>query len=95
MIIEARQENMGGKSYTSARIKTQGKKTFRYGRIDIRVKLPKGKGIWPALWLLPQDNVFGIWPKSGEIHMMEAIGSEPDKFFWEHCITAPDREVQL
>ncbi len=79
MIIEARQEIMGGKSYTSAKIKTQGKKTFRYGRIEIRAKLPKGKGIWPALWLLPQDNVYGVWPKSGEIDLMEAIGSEPDK----------------
>lgn len=79
MIIEARQENLGGKNYTSARIKTQGKKGFKWGRIDIRAKLPVGKGIWPALWLLPQDNVYGGWPKSGEIDLMEAIGSEPNK----------------
>lgn len=79
MIIEARQENAGGKNYTSAKIKTQGKKTYRYGRIDVRAKLPAGRGIWPALWLLPQDNVYGSWPKSGEIDLMEAIGSEPNK----------------
>jgi beta-glucanase (GH16 family) len=79
MIIEARAEAYGGKNYTSSRIKTQGKKTFQYGRIDIRAILPKGKGIWPAFWLLPQDNVYGTWPKSGEIDMMEAVGSETSK----------------
>ena len=79
MLIEAKAESFGGRSYTSARIKTQGKKAFRYGRIDIRAILPKGKGIWPALWLLPQDNVYGTWPKSGEIDMMELVGSEPAK----------------
>lgn len=79
MIIEARAESFGGKNYTSSRIKTQGKKTFKYGRIDIRAILPKGSGIWPAFWLLPQDNVFGGWPKSGEIDMMEVKGGEPAK----------------
>jgi len=79
MIIEAKAEAFGGKNYTSARIKTQGKKTFKFGRIDIRALLPKGKGIWPALWLLPQDNVYGGWPRSGEIDLLELIGSEPAK----------------
>src|SRR6185295_19052419 len=75
MIIEAKAETFGGKNYTSSRIKTQGKKTFKFGRIDIRAILPKGKGIWPALWLLPQDNVYGGWPKCGQIDMMENVGS--------------------
>ncbi|HVU58449.1 MAG TPA: glycoside hydrolase family 16 protein, partial [Puia sp.] len=79
MMIEARAESVGGKSYTSSRIKTQGKKTFKFGRIDIRAILPTTKGLWPALWLLPQDNVYGGWPTSGEIDMMEAIGSAPSK----------------
>ncbi|MEO5564579.1 MAG: family 16 glycosylhydrolase [Chitinophagaceae bacterium] len=79
MIIEAKAEAFGGKSYTSSRIKTQGKKAFQFGRIDIRAILPKGKGIWPAFWLLPQDNVFGGWPRSGEIDMMEYMGSETTK----------------
>ncbi len=79
MIIEAKAESFGGKNYTSARIKTQGKKTFKFGRIDIRAILPKGKGIWPAFWLLPQDNVYGNWPKSGEIDMMENMGSDPSR----------------
>ncbi len=79
MIIEAKAETFGGKNYTSSRIKTQGKKTFKYGRIDVRAILPKGSGIWPAFWLLPQNNVFGTWPKSGEIDMMEMKGGEPAK----------------
>lgn len=79
MIIEAKAESYGGKNYTSSRIKTQGKKSFKYGRIDIRAILPKGKGIWPAFWMLPQDNVFGGWPRSGEIDIMELVGSEPAK----------------
>lgn len=79
MIIEARKENFGGKSYTSSKILTRGKKVFKYGRIDVRAKLPKGKGIWPAFWLLPQNNVFGGWPSSGEIDLMELVGHEPNR----------------
>ena len=81
MIIEAKSESYGGKNFTSSRIKTQGKKSFKFGRIDIRALLPKGKGIWPALWMLPQNNVFGNWPRSGEIDIMELVGSEPAKAF--------------
>ena len=79
MIIEAKSESYGGKNYTSSRIKTQSKKSFKYGRVDIRAILPKGKGIWPAFWMLPQENVFGGWPRSGEIDIMELVGSEPSK----------------
>ena len=77
MIIEARKESYSGKNYTSSKILTRGKKTFKFGRIDIRAKLPTGKGIWPAFWLLPQGNVYGDWPKSGELDMMEMIGHQP------------------
>lgn len=81
MIIEARKEDFSGKSYTSSKILTRGKKVFKFGRIDIRAKLPKGKGIWPAFWLLPQNNIFGGWPKSGEIDLMEMIGHEPGRTY--------------
>lgn len=68
--------NEGGK-YTSARITTQGKKEFKYGRIDIRAKLPIGQGIWPALWMLGA-NIGNIgWPACGEIDIMENIGRLP------------------
>jgi beta-glucanase (GH16 family) len=81
MIIEARKENFGGKQYTSSKIVSAGKRAFKFGRIDIRAKLPKGKGIWPALWLLPQENIFGGWPKSGELDLMELVGHEPNKTY--------------
>lgn len=79
LLIEARKESFGGKSYTSSKIVSRGKKVFKYGRMDIRAKLPKGKGIWPALWMLPQNNVFGGWPTSGEIDIMELVGHEANK----------------
>jgi len=81
MIIEAKKENVGGKNYTSTKILTRGKKVFKYGRIDFRAILPKGKGIWPAFWMLPQDNVHGGWPTSGELDIMENIGHEPTRTY--------------
>jgi beta-glucanase (GH16 family) len=81
MIIEARPEAFGGKNYTSTKILTRGKKVFKFGRIDIRAKLPRGKGIWPAFWLLPQNNTFGGWPRSGELDLMELVGHEPGKVY--------------
>ena len=81
LVIEARKENYNGKTYTSSKIVTRAKKTFKFGRIDIRAKLPKGKGIWPALWMLPQNNVYGGWPTSGEIDIMELIGHEPHRVY--------------
>lgn len=77
LIIEARQENHGGFQYTSSRIITRGKKEFKYGRIDIRAALPKGKGIWPALWMLGSNFQTTGWPACGEIDIMELIGSQP------------------
>ncbi len=79
MVIEAKKESFGGREYTSSKIVSRGKKTFKFGRIDIRAKLPYGKGIWPALWMLPEKNVFGGWPRSGEIDIMELVGHEPGK----------------
>lgn len=81
LLIEARKENYNGKAYTSSKIVSRGKKIFKYGRVDIRAKLPKGKGIWPALWMLPQNNVYGGWPTSGEIDIMEMIGHEPHRVY--------------
>ncbi|HYH16028.1 MAG TPA: glycoside hydrolase family 16 protein, partial [Flavisolibacter sp.] len=81
MIIEARKEDFSGKNYTSAKIVSRGKKTFKYGRMEFRAKLPKGKGIWPAFWMLPQSNVYGNWPTSGELDIMEMVGHEPNKVY--------------
>ncbi len=74
LVIEARQE---GSAYTSARIITRDKQSFKYGRIDIRAKLPKGQGLWPALWMLGQSYGTEGWPACGEIDIMEMVGKSP------------------
>ncbi len=74
LVIEARQEEYRGSRYTSARIKTQHKQTFEYGRIEARMKLPTGKGIWSAFWMLGEDMPRVGWPRAGEIDIMENIG---------------------
>lgn len=73
LIITARQESQNGKEYSSARISTVDRFAFRYGRIEARIRLPSGQGLWPAFWLLPQDNSYGTWAASGEIDVMEAV----------------------
>jgi beta-glucanase (GH16 family) len=82
LVIEARKESRGGKNYTSARLLTQGKASWTYGRIEIRAKLPKGIGSWPAIWMLG-DNFSTIgWPACGEIDIMEHVGKEQDMVLW-------------
>lgn len=79
LVIEARKESISGFNYSSARLTTQNKKTFTYGRVDIRAKLPRGKGIWPALWMLGSNISTVGWPASGEIDIMEYLGHETNK----------------
>lgn len=67
--------------YNSARINTKNKLAFTYGKIEIIAKVPKGRGTWPALWLLSQNNKYGHWPKSGEIDIMEHVGREENEVF--------------
>ena len=74
LVIEARRENFGGRAYTSARLTTEGKFSFRYGRVDIRAAMPAGQGLWPALWMLGANFSRVGWPASGEIDIMEMIG---------------------
>ena len=76
LVIEARQENYLGSSYTSARLKTQGKVSWTYGRIEARIKIPRGQGIWPAFWMLGTNITPVGWPTCGEIDIMENIGVE-------------------
>lgn len=76
--IVAQEESYGGMDYTSARIRSINNGDWRYGRFEIRAKTPEGQGIWPALWMMPTDAVYGGWPGSGEIDIMELIGHEPD-----------------
>jgi beta-glucanase (GH16 family) len=76
LVIEARQESYLGSAFTSARIKTQGKVSWRYGRIESRIKIPRGQGIWPAFWMLGTNITSVGWPACGEIDIMENVGSD-------------------
>jgi beta-glucanase (GH16 family) len=75
LVITAKRESFGGASYTSARMKTQGKKQFTYGRMEARIKLPLGQGLWPACWMLGSNIGSVGWPKCGEIDIMEHINT--------------------
>ena len=76
--IKAIEEGYKGMTYTSARIVSRHKKDFKYGRFDIRAKTPTQQGVWPAIWMLPTNEEYGGWPKSGEIDIMESIGNHPN-----------------
>ncbi|MGB8451906.1 MAG: RICIN domain-containing protein [Anaerocolumna sp.] len=75
LVITARKENYGGMNYTSARIKTQGHKSFTYGKIEARIKLPSGQGLWPAFWMLGTNITTVNWPYCGEIDIMERVNN--------------------
>jgi beta-glucanase (GH16 family) len=78
LIIEARREPLGGRAYSSARLKTRA--GWTYGRVEVRAKLPRGRGTWPAIWMLPQKGTYGQggWPDNGEIDIMEHVGFDPE-----------------
>ncbi|MEL6724144.1 MAG: glycoside hydrolase family 16 protein [Pseudomonadota bacterium] len=86
LIIEARQEpaptevfpDSGGQAFTSARLFTSGRAAWQYGYFEIRAKLPCGRGLWPAIWTLPEGK--SKWPDDGEIDIMEYVGWDPDAF---------------
>ena len=75
------QENDGGYRYTSARLRTQDRGDWTYGRFEVRARLPYGQGIWPAIWMLPSHTEYGGWPTSGEIDIMEMLGQNPVRVY--------------
>ncbi|MFB9325576.1 carbohydrate binding domain-containing protein [Paenibacillus aurantiacus] len=78
--LAAKKEAYRGSEYTSAKLTTQFKGDWTYGKVVVRAKLPVGKGMWPAIWMLPTDEAhYGGWPASGEIDIMELIGGEQNK----------------
>ena len=82
LVIKAKQEQVtdefGTYDYTSAKLKTKGLFSKTYGRYEIKAKLPTGKGLWPAIWMLPEEDKYGSWAASGEIDIMESWGSRPN-----------------
>ncbi len=77
--ITAKKQRVQSKSYTSGRVRSINKGDWTYGRFEARIKLPAGKGLWPAFWMLPTDETYGTWPKSGEIDIMEFVAAQPDQ----------------
>jgi beta-glucanase (GH16 family) len=67
--------------FTSARMTTKGKFSAEYGRFEARIKMPTGRGVWPAFWLMPEDSVYGGWASSGELDIVEEVGDKPNIAF--------------
>ena len=81
LVIEAHSAQIKNSNFTSARLVSKNRKDWKYGKIEVRAKLPQGKGTWPAVWMLPTDNIYGGWPKSGEIDIMEHVGYARDTVY--------------
>lgn len=79
LVIEARREPFADADYTSASVTTRGVASWRYGRIEVRAKLPTGRGMWPAIWMLGENIDEVGWPECGEIDIMENVGFDPDR----------------
>jgi beta-glucanase (GH16 family) len=89
LVIEADQESYGGENYTSARMLTQGKWSWAYGRMEASIKLPRGQGIWPAFWMLGTNIDSVYWPTCGEVDIMENIGNTNDQAHAHGTIHGP------
>ncbi|WP_438431156.1 carbohydrate binding domain-containing protein [Gorillibacterium sp. sgz500922] len=96
LVIEARKEPAAeGNAYTSAKLTTEGKGDWTYGKYEVRAKLPEGQGIWPAIWMMPKDqNLYSGWPTCGEIDIMELLGQEPNKIYGTLHYGQPHEQAQ-
>ncbi|GHE72333.1 MULTISPECIES: glycoside hydrolase family 16 protein [Roseivirga] len=74
LTITALADSFKTRAYSSAKLITKNKGDWKYGRVEVRARIPKGRGNWPAIWMLPTTNNYGGWPKSGEIDIMEHVG---------------------
>ncbi len=96
LVIKAiKTEKNGAEYYTSGKVTSQNKKDFTYGKVVASAKVPKGQGLWPAIWMMPQDESFyGQWPKCGEIDIMEVLGSRVDTAYGTIHYGEPHAEQQ-
>jgi beta-glucanase (GH16 family) len=81
LTIRVVKQSFLGQQYTSAKLNTLGSFDFTYGWVEARIKVPRGQGLWPAFWTLPKDNLYGQWPTSGEIDIMEILGGAPNQLY--------------
>ena len=82
LIIEAHKESYKGSDYTAASLISRYKGDWLYGKFEISAKVPTGKGTWPAIWMMPTNDEYGGWPRSGEIDIMEYVGFQPSKLYY-------------
>lgn len=82
LYITARKAQKENKAFTSARLITKNRGDWTNGKIEVSAKLPPGRGLWPAIWMLPTDWAYGGWPKSGEIDIMEHVGFKKDSVYF-------------
>lgn len=96
LVLKAiKDETEDGVKYTSGKVTTQNKRDYKYGRFEARLKVPEGQGLWPAFWMMPTDeNLYGSWPRCGEIDIMEVLGHEPEKAYGTIHYGNPHREQQ-
>ena len=81
LVIEARKESYKSAKYTSGSLHTRFKGDWLYGKFEVRAKLPRGRGIWPAIWMMASNNDYGGWPNCGEIDIMEHVGFDPSMIY--------------
>lgn len=82
LTITAIKEDYASNEYTSARLNSTGEGDWTYGKFEIKAKLPVGTGVWPAIWMLPTDWIYGGWPESGEIDIMEYVGYDVNRVYY-------------
>ncbi len=82
LTITTKKEAFNNMNYTSARLISKGAGAMLYGRVEVNAKIPAGRGMWPAIWMLPDTYAYGSWPKSGEIDMMENVGYDPNPVYF-------------
>ncbi|MDK2807736.1 MAG: hypothetical protein PWP24_469 [Clostridiales bacterium] len=88
-------DDKGNVSYTSGRVNTQNKHDYKYGLFEVRAKVPAGKGYLPAFWMMPtNENIYGQWPRCGEIDIMEVMGQQNDKLYGTIHYGNPHSESQ-
>lgn len=92
LTLTANKEEYEGSGYTSTRLVSRDKGDWLYGHIEVRAKIPTGRGLWPAIWMMPTESAYGDWPASGEMDLMEHVGFEPnivhgtvhtEKYYWK------------
>ncbi|WP_416147472.1 carbohydrate binding domain-containing protein [Salipaludibacillus sp. HK11] len=99
LILEAREEEIEEEdgqiyNYSSAKLITRGKQEWTYGKVEVKAKMPTGQGIWPAIWMMPDEGFYGTWPVSGEIDIMELLGHEPDEIHGTVHYGKPHQQIQ-